>query len=239
MKIIQTKDYQSLSEVASQIIVDVVNKKPNAILGLATGSSPIGLYQRLIAAYQNKQISFKDVITFNLDEYCGLPQDHPESYYSFMHRHLFDHIDVQKQNIHLPNAQTDLQKACDDYNALLEKNTLDIQLLGIGSNGHIGFNEPNTPFDSVTQIIKLAEKTRQDNKRFFASIDEVPEYAITMGIKNIMQAKKILLIASGKGKAEAIKRLVEGKVDVSFPASILQEHPDVTIVIDEEAAALL
>lgn len=239
MKVIKVKDYQELSLKASQVILDLVRAKPNAVLGLATGSSPIGLYQNLIKAYQNKEVSFKDVSTYNLDEYCGLPKSHPESYYSFMHRNLFDHIDIKEENVHLPSADDDLEKACAKYNKLLSEVTVDLQLLGIGGNGHIGFNEPGTSFESVTQIIKLTDKTREDNKRFFNSIDEVPQYAITMGIKNIMEAKAILLVANGKGKAEAVKKLVHGEVTENVPASVLQRHPNVTIIVDEEAASLL
>ena len=240
MNIIKVKDYETLSQVASQMIIDLIKSKPTATLGLATGGSPVGLYQALIKRYQAGEVSFKDVKTFNLDEYCHLNRNHPESYYSFMHRQLFDHIDILEENTHLPNAQVaDLTQACNAYNQLLAQSTIDLQLLGIGGNGHIGFNEPNTPFDSVTQIIELTEKTRQDNQRFFQSLDEVPRFAITMGIKNIMDAKSILLIASGKAKAEAIRRLIDGQVHISFPASILNQHPDVTVIVDEEAASLL
>lgn len=240
MKVIKVKDYQELSLKASEIILDLVKDNPKAVLGLATGSSPIGLYQNLIKAYQNQEISFKDVTTYNLDEYCELPRSHPESYYSFMHRNLFDHIDIKEENTHLPSStETNLQKSCDDYNKLLHSTKIDLQLLGIGANGHIGFNEPGTSFESETQIIKLTEKTREDNKRFFNSIDEVPRYAITMGIKNIMDAKAIILVANGKNKAEAINKLINGPVTEEVPASILQKHPNVTIIVDEEAASLL
>jgi glucosamine-6-phosphate deaminase len=240
MKIIKVKDYNELSSKASSIILDLVKANPEATLGLATGSSPIGLYKNLIAAYKDRKVSFQKVRTFNLDEYCELPKEHFESYYSFMHRNLFDHIDIDEKNINLPSSVgSDLQKLCDEYNNKLNSTTIDLQLLGIGGNGHIGFNEPGTSFESQTQIIKLAEKTREDNKRFFNSIDEVPRHAITMGIKNIMDAKAIILIATGQGKADAINKLVNGEVHEGFPASILQKHPNVTIIVDEEAASLL
>lgn len=240
MKIIHVKDYQTLSQVAGQMIVDLLKQKPTAVLGLATGSSPIGLYQYLIESYKKQEISFKQVRTYNLDEYCGLPRTHPESYYNFMHRNLFHHVDIKEENVHVPSAEgSDLQAQCDAYNDLLHHVQVDLQLLGIGGNGHIGFNEPGTSFDAETFVVKLTEKTRQDNKRFFNSIDEVPTHAITMGIKNIMQAKELLLIASGKSKADAIYQLVHGPVHEGFPASILQRHPNVTIVVDEEAASLL
>lgn len=240
MKVIKVKDYQELSVKASKIFIDLLKNKPNATLGLATGSSPIGLYQQLIESYKKGEISFKNVKTFNLDEYCELPRSHPESYYSFMHRNLFDHVDIDENNINIPNSEVeDLQKECDRYNQLLNAAEIDLQLLGIGANGHIGFNEPGTPFESQTSVIKLTDKTRQDNKRFFNSIDEVPTYAITMGIKNIMQAKSIILVANGKNKADAINKLVNGSVTEDFPASILQKHPNVIVIVDEEAASLL
>lgn len=240
MKVIKVKDYQELSQYASKIIIDLIKEKPNATLGLATGSSPLGLYKNLIESYKKGEISFKDVKTFNLDEYIGLPKTHKESYYSFMHRNLFDHTDIRKENINLPNTEgEDIEKEVKRYNDSFNQASIDLQLLGIGSNGHIGFNEPGTPFDKETSVTKLAENTREDNKRFFNSMDEVPEYAITIGIKNILQAKKILLIANGKNKADAINKLINGEVTEDFPASALKNHPDVTIVIDEEAAELI
>ena len=240
MKLIVVKDYEEMSREASLIIKDLLVKKPDATLGLATGSSPIGLYQNLIKYYENGEISFKKVKTYNLDEYCELPRSHPESYYSFMHRNLFSHVDILEENVHIPCSEgSDLQKLCDEYNDLLHKATIDLQLLGIGANGHVGFNEPNTPFDQETWIVKLTDKTREDNKRFFNSIDEVPTHAMTMGIKNIMQAKKLLLFASGKNKAEAIKKLASGEVSEAFPASCLHLHKDAIVICDEEAASLL
>lgn len=240
MKIIRTKNYQELSKKASELIVALLQKKPQATLGLATGSSPLGLYQNLINHYNNKDISFKNVVTYNLDEYCGLPRLHPQSYYSFMYQNLFSHIDIKDENVFLPNGEaSDLEAECKNYNALLDKANIDIQILGIGSNGHIGFNEPGTPFSQETFIVELTSKTREDNKRFFSSLDEVPTKAITMGINNIMQAKMIILIASGKGKAEAIRKLINGPVSVDFPASILQKHPHTIVIIDEEASILL
>lgn len=240
MKIIKVKDYKELSVEASKIIANLLKEKNDAVLGLATGSTPIGLYQNLIKLYQNNEISFEHVKSFNLDEYCGLPKNHKESYYTFMHRNLFDHVDMKEENINIPSSEgDDLEALCKQYNDLLNSTSIDLQVLGIGSNGHIGFNEPGTSFEQETFIIELAEKTRQDNARFFNSIDEVPTHSITMGIKNIMQAKQILLLASGKGKAEAIKKLVEGEITENFPASVLKKHSDVIVIIDEEAAALL
>lgn len=240
MKIIRVKDYDELSLEGTKIVGEFIKNNPQATLGLATGSSPIGLYQNLIKMFQNKEISFKEIKTYNLDEYCGLPKSHPESYYSFMYRNLFSHVDIKDENVHIPSSEgEDMQKNCDDYNRLLHQTTIDLQLLGIGGNGHIGFNEPGTPFDRETFLVKLAERTRQDNKMFFKEDEEVPHYAITMGIKNIMEAKKIVMLISGKSKAEAVKRLLSGEITTDFPASILHKHPDVTVIIDEPAAALI
>src|SRR5690606_20004770 len=240
MKVIKVKDYAELSKVASDIISDLVKEKEDAVLGLATGSTPIGLYKNLIEKYNNKEISFSKVTTFNLDEYCNLPREHEQSYYSFMHQNLFNHIDVKPENINLPNAiGDDLEALCEEYNEKLSKTQIDLQVLGIGGNGHIGFNEPGTPFDQETFVVELAEKTRQDNARFFSSIDEVPTHAITMGIKNIMAAKQILLLASGAAKQDAVKKLIEGEITEKFPASVLKKHDNVIVIIDEEAAGAL
>ena len=240
MKLIVVKDYEEMSLEASLIIKDLLKKKPDATLGLATGSSPIGLYQNLIKYYENGEISFKDVKTYNLDEYCELPRSHPESYYSFMHRNLFSHVDIKEENVHIPCSEgSDLEALCKEYNDMLHKASIDLQLLGIGANGHIGFNEPNTPFDQETWVVKLTEKTRKDNQRFFNSLDEVPTHAMTMGIANIMQAKCLLLVASGKNKAEAIRRLASGEINPECPATILNRHPNAIVIVDEEAASLI
>lgn len=240
MEVIKVKNYEELSKVAADIIADLLKKNPKATLGLATGSSPVGLYQNLIKKYENGEISFKDVKSYNLDEYCELPRSHRESYYSFMHKNLFSHVDIKEENVHIPCSEgSDLQKLCNEYNDELHKASIDLQLLGIGANGHIGFNEPGTSFEQETFVVELTEKTRKDNQRFFNSLDEVPTHAMTMGIKNIMQAKKILLVASGKNKQDAVKKLLSGEVSESFPASILNKHNDVVVIIDEEAAGLL
>ena len=176
-----------------------------------------------------------------MDEYFGLEPTHPQSYYYFMNEHLFQYVDIDMNNVHVPSGAGDIEKSCAEYNELLANNPRDIQLLGIGSNGHIGFNEPGTPFDSVTHIIELKESTRQDNARLFfdGKIDEVPTHAVTMGISNIMEAKKVLLVACGENKAEAVKVLVEGEKTVDVPASVLQDHDDVTVIVDKAAASLL
>lgn len=240
MQVIKCKDYQHASDVASKIFIEAIKNNPNITLGLATGSTPIGLYKNLIKAYKDGIISFKNVKTYNLDEYVGLPINHPETYYNFMHTNLFNHVDIDEDNIHIPYANLEnMEQCCKEYTDMLNSATIDIQLLGIGGNGHIGFNEPGTDFTQETFIVKLAEKTRQDNKRFFNSIDEVPTHAITMGIKNILNAKKIVLIATGENKAEAVKMLLSKKITTDFPASSLHLHNDVIVIIDEAASKLL
>ncbi|MBQ9036277.1 MAG: glucosamine-6-phosphate deaminase [Erysipelotrichaceae bacterium] len=240
MKVVRVKNKEEISKKAFEIMHELVTSNPKAVLGLATGSSPVGLYELMIRDHKENGTSYKDVTTFNLDEYVGLPKNHPESYYSFMHRNLFDGLDVKEENIHIPSSEGNLEERCDEYNEALSKQTIDLQILGIGSNGHIGFNEPDTPFDSVTHIVDLNESTIKDNARFFDDdISKVPTQAITMGISNVMAAKKIILIANGENKANAIRATVMGPVDEKVPASVLQNHPDVVIIIDEEAGSSL
>lgn len=236
MKVIVVKDYQAMSDLGAEIIANTIKSNPSCTLGLATGSSPIGTYQNLVKEYQNKEISFKNVKTYNLDEYCGISRSHPQSYYYFMHENLFNHVDINEENVHIPMiSNNNLEEDCKTYNNMLNDATIDLQLLGIGGNGHIGFNEPGTPFNQETFIVKLTDKTREDNKRFFNSIDEVPTHAITMGISNIMKAKKILMLISGLNKADTVAKLLSGEITTDFPASILNEHPDVTVIIDQDA----
>lgn len=241
MKVIVCDNYDQMSQEGYKVMKDVIkSNNEQCILGLATGSTPIGLYKKMIEDYKAGKISYKNIRSVNLDEYIGLPITHKESYYSFMCTNLFNHIDIDKMNVNLPDGNAeDMQKACDDYTQLLKSMRQDIQVLGLGSNGHIGFNEPGTPFESTTNIVDLKESTRRDNARFFGSIDEVPTQAITMGIANIMNAKKILLLASGENKAAAIKAMIEGEVKEDCPASILQKHNDVVVIIDQAAASLL
>lgn len=236
-KVFVYDDYEGLSQKAFEVMEEVV-KQGKVTLGLATGSSPVGLYKRLVEAHK-EGLSFKDVQSFNLDEYVGLSKDHDQSYYHFMFEHLFKHVDFNLDNVHLPKGEGSLEEVAAEYEAMLSQNPQDLQLLGIGSNGHIGFNEPGTSFDSTVHVIRLKEETRQDNARFFSSIDEVPHFAITMGIKDILRAKKILLVASGKNKAMAIKEMLEGKIREEVPCTILQNHPDVVVVLDKEAASLI
>ena len=238
MKIIVCKDSNEVAKKAYEVMKDVVVNKPNAVLGLATGSSPIGLYNEMIADYKAGNVSYKDVSSFNLDEYVGIPKDHPESYETFMHKQLFDHIDINPANTHLPYGDT--QADCDAYEKAMSDVSVDIQVLGIGRNGHIGFNEPGTSFDSLTHIVDLQEKTIEDNARFFdGNMDLVPKKAITMGIATIMKAKKILLVATGEGKADAIAAMKNGPITEDMPASILQKHDDCVVFVDEAAASKL
>lgn len=240
MNVIITENYEEMSKKAAEIVIDLVKKNPKAVLGFATGSSPIGLYQNLIKDHKENGTSYKDVYTVNLDEYVGLTADHDQSYAYFMRTNLFDHIDVKPENTNLPCGSAPCTKTeCDRYNALLDAHKQDVQILGVGSNGHIGFNEPNTPFDSVTHLVDLTESTIKDNSRLFNSIDEVPRQALSMGIKNIMQAKSIVMVVSGKNKAEAVKGMIKGEITPALPASILQLHPFVTIICDKDAASLL
>ncbi|MBQ8320283.1 MAG: glucosamine-6-phosphate deaminase [Clostridia bacterium] len=240
MKVIITENYEEMSAKAAELIISIVKNNPNAVLGLATGSSPIGTYENMAKDHRENGTSYKSVTTVNLDEYVGLTADHDQSYAYFMRHNLFDHIDVKLSNTHLPcGSASDVAAECDRYNALLENYKQDVQVLGLGSNGHIGFNEPGTPFDSVTHLVDLTENTIKDNSRLFASIDEVPRQALSMGIKNIMNAKSILVVVSGKNKAKAVKGMVKGEITPDLPASVLQLHPFVTVICDKDAASEL
>lgn len=237
MKIIKARDYVEMSRKAAHYIVDQVLLKPNSVLGLATGSTPLGTYQELIRLYQNGEVSFRQVQSFNLDEYFGLGPDHPQSYRYFMNENFFKHVDIQPENTHIPDGLSpnpDLYSA--DYDRqIADAGGIDLQLLGIGSNGHIAFNEPGKVFIAQTRLVDLKEHTIQDNGRFFDSIDEVPRQAITMGLKSILGAKRILILASGENKADAVKGMLEGPIDPELPASILQLHPNVSLIADEAA----
>ena len=236
-KVFVFDDYEGLSQKAFEVMEEVV-KQDKVTLGLATGSSPVGLYKHLVDAHKNG-LSFKNVQSFNLDEYVGLSKNHDQSYYHFMYEHLFKHVDFNLENVHLPKGEGSLEDVAEEYEAMLKQNPQDLQLLGIGSNGHIGFNEPGTSFESTVHVVRLKDETRKDNARFFDSIDEVPHFAITMGIQDILRAKKILLVASGKNKAVAIKEMLEGKIREEVPCTILQNHPEVIVVLDKEAASLI
>lgn len=241
MEVIIVKDYEEASQKACEIMLNVVKSNPTANLGLATGSTPIRLYELMREDHKKNGTSYKDIKSFNLDEYFGLDQSHPQSYHYFMCHNLFNELDIDMNNVHVPKGNGNIDEECKAYNQLLEDNPIDIQLLGIGSNGHIGFNEPGTSFDAVTHKVDLKQSTIEDNARLFfdGKIDEVPKQAISMGIKNIMDAKSILILAFGKGKAEAVKGMIEGPVTTDLPASVLQNHNDVTVIIDKDAASLL
>jgi glucosamine-6-phosphate isomerase len=241
MRIYKTSDYQDMSRKAANIISAHVILKPDSVLGLATGSTPIGIYRQLIEWYQKGDIDFSKVRTVNLDEYKGLTPSNVQSYHYFMNENLFKYINVEKGNTFIPNGlEADSEVECDRFDKVIEQlGGIDLQLLGLGHNGHIGFNEPSEAFDKGTHCVALTQSTVEANSRLFAPGEEVPKEAYTMGIQTIMLAKKILLVVSGKDKAEILKKALIGPVTPAVPASILQMHSDYTIVADEEAAALL
>ena len=240
MKIIIAKDYEEMSAKAFEVMAEVVKNNPHAVLGLATGSTPLGLYKNMIDDHKKNGTSYKQMKTVNLDEYAGLDETSDQSYVYFMRKNLFDGLDIDRKNTNIENGTAvDREAECARYTALLNELQQDIQVLGIGSNGHIAFNEPGTPFGSDTHIVDLAESTIKDNSRLFKNIEDVPRQAVTMGLKNIMHAKKILILANGANKAKAVYGLVKGEVTEQVPASVLQLHPDCTLVCDEAAAALI
>lgn len=239
MQLIVT-DPQQAAVRAAGLYVDLLRRKPDAVLGLATGSTPLGLYARLAALYRAGELSFRRATSFNLDEYVGLPATHSQSYCYFMEHNLFSHVDLPAERTHVPSGLDVSDAALAGYDAAIEAaGGIDLQLLGLGGNGHIGFNEPGTPFGLGTHVVELTARTRQDNARFFASLDEVPTHAATMGVKTVMHARAILLLAFGSAKAEAVRAALTGPVTEEVPASVLQLHPDVTVICDEEAAKLL
>lgn len=240
MNIIRAKDYQDMSRKATNIISAQIIMKPDCVLGLATGSTPVGTYRQLIEWYEKGDLDFSRVSTVNLDEYRGLAHIDPQSYYYFMQENLFDHVNIDKAATHVPDGTNpDAADACAKHEQIIKSlGGIDLQLLGLGNNGHIGFNEPGAAFEKETHLVDLAESTVRANARFFASIDEVPKQAYTMGIRTIMQAKKILVVVSGEGKADIVSRAFFGPVTPEVPASILQMHPDVTVVCDEAALSL-
>lgn len=241
MKIIRAKDYKDMSRKAANIISAQVIMKPNCVLGLATGGTPVGAYAQLVEWYNKGDLDFSEVTTVNLDEYRGLPKEHPESYWSFMNENLFSKVNIDPAKTNLPDGTNlDIAAECARYNGIIHSvGGIDLQLLGLGVNGHIGFNEPADAFSTGTHQVTLTESTRDANKRFFASIDEVPTHARTMGTREILQARRVLMVASGANKAQAIKDAFFGPVTPQVPASILQYHPDFTLVADEAALSLL
>ncbi len=241
MRIIITKDYDEMSIRAARIIAEQVRKKPNSVLGLATGSTPLGTYRELIRMHREEGLDFSKVVTFSLDEYYGLAPDHPQSYHYFMFENFFKHVNINPRNIHIPDGLAkDVKAFCESYEKEIKKaGGIDLQLLGIGRDGHIAFNEPGSSLMGRTTLIALAEETIRDNSRFFKDEKEVPRLAITMGCGTIMEARRILLLANGENKADAIAAAVEGPITSQVTASILQIHPDVIVIVDEAAASKL
>ncbi len=237
MRIIKVSNYEEMNDLAAHYISSQVMLHPKSVLGFATGSTPMGTYEKLRELYRKNIVCFSQCTTFNLDEYIGLSKDNPQSYSYYMQSNLFDYVNFDRQKIHIPNGMSpDIKKECLAYEATIEKmGGIDLQLLGIGRNGHIGFNEPDVKFEAMTHEVILDEGTITANARFFPSIDEVPKRAISMGLKSIMHAHKILVLASGEEKAEAVYNMVYGPVIPGVPASVLQLHPDVVLIVDETA----
>ena len=241
MHIIISKNYEELSKKAAQLVADELNMKPNLVLGLATGSSPLGLYEELVRMHREEGLDFSQVTTFNLDEYVGLPATHDQSYHYFMQENLFKHINIPRENIHIPSGTTKNYRAfCQWYeNRIEDAGGIDLQLLGIGSDGHIAFNEPTSSLASRTRLKTLAQQTIEDNARFFDRLEDVPIYAITMGVGTIMEARKLLLVADGENKADAVAKMIEGPVTNMITASALQQHASAHVFIDQVAASKL
>jgi glucosamine-6-phosphate deaminase len=239
---VQTVDtYERLSDRAAEIVSAQIRGKPNSVIGFATGGTPGGLYKRLIREHRERGLDFSKIVSFNLDEYIGLGPDHSQSYHSYMWDHLFEHVNVNPSRMYIPDGLADdMEQYCRWYERRIDEyGGIDLQILGIGANGHIGFNEPGASLASRTHITKLAQKTIEDNARFFTDEEDIPRRAITMGIGTIMDADKIILLASGKNKADAIRATLEGPVTAMVPASVLQMHPEVTVLLDTEAAGAL
>jgi glucosamine-6-phosphate deaminase len=246
MLVIVAEDYDEMSKAAAKKVAELVRSKPTAVLGLATGSTPKGLYQEMIRMHKNEGLDFSKVTTFNLDEYIGLTPDHPESYNYYMRENLFNEINVDERFIHVPQGMLDvnnipaIEEFCRWYEEQIEKvGGIDLQILGIGVNGHIAFNEPGSSLGSRTRVKTLTDTTRLDNSQFFKSVEEVPKYAITMGVGTIMEAKELLLLANGRAKANAIRTTVEGPITAMVPATIVQMHAKATLIVDKEAASEL
>lgn len=233
------KNYEELSKKGAELLIEELLRLERPVIGLATGSTPEGLYNEIIKFHKKTNHSFENVISFNLDEYIGLDADNPNSYHYFMGQKLFNHVDIDSSKTHLPNGVAkDLNQECKDFEAIIkEAGGIDLQLLGLGTNGHIGFNEPGSKFDGRTAIVDLAQETLDANAQYFDSIEDMPTQAITMGIGSIMEGEEILLLVSGESKAEALANVINGKVTEDFPASILQKHANVTIIADEAALA--
>ena len=237
MNIIVVRDFSKMSTKAAEMIINRVKQNPAITLGLATGGTPLGIYQQLIQNYEQNHTSYQNVTTFNLDEYVGLSRDDPNSYFSYMNKNLFNHIDIRKEDTNIPNGEAEnFDAECFRYEQLINNiGGIDLQLLGVGTNGHIGFNEPYTDFLATTHVVELAESTRQENAKYFSDPKNIPTLAITMGIRTIMRAKEILLVVSGKRKASILFEVIKGKTNKKIPATVLKSHPNVTIIADVEA----
>jgi|Deesub1362B_J571_1020462.scaffolds.fasta_scaffold00859_3 glucosamine-6-phosphate deaminase len=241
MEVIITTNYDEICQEAANIILQEWKRKNNLVLGLATGSTPLGVYKKIIELYQKGEIDFSQVVTFTLDEYLGLDEDHPQSFAYFMKKNFFQHINIKKENIfRLKGKPENIETECQKYEEKIKSfGGIDIQILGIGRNGHIGFNEPGSSLSSRTRVKTLTQETIEDNARFFKNKEDVPKFCLTMGIGTIMEAKMIVLLATGRNKSEAIFKCVEGPITASVPASVLQFHPQAKVIIDQEAAFLL
>ena len=241
MRLIVTKNYEEMSKVAAKEMAEDIKRNPEIVLGLATGGTPVGMYKELIIMYNEGELDFSKVTSINLDEYVGLSGDHDQSYRYFMNTNLFNHINIDKNNTFVPNGLAEnVEEECMAYDSRIQDmGGIDLQLLGLGANGHIGFNEPGEALSVGTHLTDLKESTIEANARFFDSIDDVPRKAITMGLGGIMKAKKIMVIASGEGKAEVVKAMMSGKITTEIPATMLQMHRDVILIVDEDAAKLL
>ena len=241
MEVILVENYSELSELAERIIEEQIYKNDRSILGLATGSTPLGLYEKLIEGYKRRGVSYKHVHSINLDEYLGLDKHHPGSFHTFMYENLFKDIDIPMEHIQIPDSRPQsVEVECKRYDQVIDSlGPIDLQILGIGSNGHIGFNEPGSDPNSTTHVVELAQSTRKDNAHFFGSLEEVPTHAVTMGIQSILKSRRILVLASGKRKAEAVQRLLSENISENFPASHLWTHDDVTLIVDQDAYKLV
>ncbi|WP_415333301.1 glucosamine-6-phosphate deaminase [Clostridium perfringens] len=241
MRLIVTKNYEEMSKVAAKEMAEDIKRNPEIVLGLATGGTPVGMYKELIRMYNEGELDFSKVTSINLDEYVGLSGDHDQSYRYFMNTNLFNNINIDKNNTFVPNGLAEnVEEECMAYDSRIQDmGGIDLQLLGLGANGHIGFNEPGEALSVGTHLTDLKESTIEANARFFDSIDDVPRKAITMGLGGIMKAKKIMVIASGEGKAEVVKAMMSGKITTEIPATMLQMHRDVILIVDEDAAKLL
>jgi len=238
MKVVIVKNYHEISVRATQLVTKQITKKKNTVLGLATGQTPVGMYRELVKKFQKGELDFSEVVTFNLDEYYGLSPKNPQSYYFFMWNNFFQYINIKKESVHLLKGVTEnIDEECRQYEHLIQKKGgIGLQILGVGDNGHIGFNEPAIGLNSKTHLVSLSEDTIQANSQYFSDIKEVPRQALTMGIGTIMKAQKIILLASGRKKAHVIEKTINGPVNTEVPATVLQLHNDVIILIDKEAA---